>query len=247
MSVTVVPLSVNLKQPSSQNRHFREKNVLCWQLIRPWLNVSSPPVYKLSLPLLLRLWWSRISFSNNKWNHPPFPIISFPPSFSSLHYAGSLTLFDRMCYLQPPAAVPHHYRYIAGSLTPLLPATAEQGGNDDAAVWGKKDRTQSTYTYQCFGIKSVFLHGGFWHSCLPNELQLVELTLSGLCYISFSVCPSLGAFMGIYLLSSGHSLVIQLPFWSLVLLEWLPCCLFFHLLLLLFFILIFFLIFFFPQ
>lgn len=67
---------------------------------------------------------------------------SLPPSFSSLHYAGSLTLFDRMCYLQPPAAVPLSLSLHRWQLNPTAACHGEaRGGREggrglggDAAV-----------------------------------------------------------------------------------------------------------------
>ncbi len=53
-----------------------------------------------------------------------------------------------------------HYRCIAGSLTPLLPATVKQGGNDDAAVWRESERKERQTPKhlcgcRCFCITSV--------------------------------------------------------------------------------------------
>lgn len=53
-----------------------------------------------------------------------------------------------------------HYRCIAGSLTPLLPATVKQGRNDDAAVWRESERKERQTPKhlcgcRCFGITSV--------------------------------------------------------------------------------------------
>lgn len=154
---------------------YREEKkwfVLHWQLIRALLNVSSPPAYTLRLLLLFRLWWSRISFRNNKWNHPPFPIFSpHPPSFSSLHYAGSLTLFDRMCYLQPPAAVPLSLSSHRWQLNPTAAchAEAERKWWSLKREWEKRqtDRPQSTYVDVDVLASQVFCCvAQFWHSCL---------------------------------------------------------------------------------
>lgn len=98
-----------------------------------------------------RQWWSRISISNNKWNHPPFPIFfPLPPSFSSLHYAGSLTLFDRMCYLQPPAAVSLSLSLHRWQLNPTAACHSEAQRKwwwccCLTRVRGEKDRPQGTY------------------------------------------------------------------------------------------------------
>lgn len=58
---------------------------------------------------------------------PLFLFFPLPLSFSSLHYAGSLMLFDRMCYLQPPAAVPLSLSSHRWQLNPTAACHSEAG------------------------------------------------------------------------------------------------------------------------
>lgn len=121
---------------------------------------------------------------------PPFPIFfSLPPSFSSLHYAGSLTLFDRMCYLQPPAAVALSLSTHRWQLNPTAACHSRAGRKmmmlpSEERVRGKKDRPQSTFVVVVVLASRVFLCvARFRHSCLPGALRSIELTLSILNYI----------------------------------------------------------------
>lgn len=82
--------------------------------------------------------------------------LTCPISFPSLHYADRLMLFDRMCYLQAPAAVLLCYRCISGHFTTLLPATMKLRGNDDTAVWSK-DASRPYTTYSMCSIPQVYL------------------------------------------------------------------------------------------
>lgn len=90
----------------------------------------------------------------------------------------------------PQLQSPSHYHRIAGSLTPLLPATVKQRGNDgDAAVWGgseRKDRRTDRPTPEhlckcwcnditkCFASQSMQL--------LPFKVRLLAVK-----FISFSI------------------------------------------------------------
>lgn len=103
---------------------------------------------------------------------PLFPIFfPHPPSFSSLHYAGSLTLFDRMCYLQPPAAVPLSLSSHRWQLNP----TAACHGEAERKWWSLKrewekrqtDRPQSTYVdVDVLASQVTCCVALFWHMCL---------------------------------------------------------------------------------
>lgn len=97
----------------------------------------------------------------------PVPILLFFPllPFSSLHYAGSLTLFDRMCYLQPPAAVPLSLSSHRWQLNPTAACHRKAGRK----WWcrylkegerGERDRPQSTSVdFSCIGTRGVLLCG----------------------------------------------------------------------------------------
>lgn len=90
---------------------------------------------------------------------------SLPLSFSSLHYAGSLTLFDRMCYLQPPAAVPLSLSLHRWQLNPAAACHSEAGKKWWFCClkreWEerKTDPKAPMCGCWCFGITSVLRQG----------------------------------------------------------------------------------------
>lgn len=115
---------------------------------------------------------------------PIFLFFSLPPSFSSLHYAGSLTLFDRMCYLQPPAAVPLSLSSHRWQLNPAAACHSEAGRKWWCCClkreWEER-KTDPKAPFVDVGVlaSQVFCRvAGFWHSCLTVcRINSYHLTL----------------------------------------------------------------------
>lgn len=111
---------------------------------------------------------------------PLFRFFFFRPStrHRSLHFImqAAWRYLTECAICSPQLQSPSHYHRIAGSLTPLLPATVKQRGNDDdAAVCGESERKDRRtdgpspeHLCKCryTDITKCFAVEWFWQGCL---------------------------------------------------------------------------------